>query len=338
MEKVRAAVLGATGIVGQVFMWMLSDHPWFDPVFIAATSGRRGKRYGDEVRWLLPFPMPEVIKNKRLEILNLSNLSKTDTPLVFSGLPSDVAKTVEPELRKEGFWVFSNASAMRYDSDVPIAIPEVNLESIHLIKKQGFPQKGFVITNANCSTTGLAVALAPLKKFGIEEVTVSTYQSISGAGYPGLPALDIGGNAIPYIQDEEKKMRIELQKILEIKAEIYPYCVRIPTLFGHLESVWVRFKKSVEPVDVVDAWKNFRLKSVDIPSMPDKIVDYSDADDFPQSRITFWGTPPGMTVYTGRLKKESGKIGFVLLVNNLVKGGAGGSIENAEAFLSLYKK
>ncbi len=336
MKKERVAVLGSTGIVGQAFVWLLSGHKLFEPFFLSASSSRSGKSYGDEVRWVFPFQMPETVINKKIETLDYSKLKELGIRIIFSALPFDVAKIVEPDLRKNGFWVFSNAGAMRNEVDVPILIPEANLESLDLIKKQRFPGKGFVITNANCSTTGIAVALAPLKKFGIIEVYLSTYQSVSGAGYPGLSALDISGNAIPFIKDEEEKIEYELKKILNFDADIYPYCVRVSTLFGYLETVWVKLEKSVKEDEMIEAWKTFGLKNVDLPSAPDAPIIYDHSDDFPQPKMSFFGTPSGMAVLVGRLRKKNDKIGFTLLVNNLIKGAAGGSIENAEAFLDRY--
>jgi aspartate-semialdehyde dehydrogenase len=337
VEKVRVGLLGCTGIVGQVFVWMLSDHDWFELSFISASPSRSGQLYGDEVRWMLPFQMPERIRCREIETLDYSRLRELGIRIVFSALPSEIAKTMEPRLRENGFWVFSNASAMRYDDDVPVLVPEVNLDSMDLIRKQGFPDGGFIITNANCTTTGLAVVLAPLRKFGIEEVYVSTYQSVSGAGYPGLPALDILGNTIPFIRDEETKLIVELRKILGLDAGIYPHCVRVPTFIGHLETVWVKLEKSVKEEEVVEAWKTFGPEGLEIPSLPQNPIIYRETDDFPQTKMSLLGAPPGMPVYTGRLRKENDKIGFVLLVNNLVKGAAGGSIQNAEAFLYRYR-
>lgn len=336
MNKIKTGILGCTGIVGQVFVWMLANHKWFDVSFISASSSREGKSYLDEVKWMIPYEIPEYIKNKKIESLDYSELKKRGIKIIFSALPAEIARIVEPELRENNFWVFSNASALRYEDAVPILIPEINLDSIDLIKKQGYPHNGFVITNANCSTTGIAVALAPLKKFDIEEVYISTYQSVSGAGFPGLSALDISNNAIPYIKGEENKMIVELKKILQVKAEIYPFCVRIPTLFGHLETVWLRFKKEVHEGEIIEAWKNFRLKNINIPSLPEQPIIYCEDEFFPQPKMSFFGNPPGMPVYTGRLKRLNDKVGFVLLANNLVKGAAGGSIENAEAFIQLY--
>lgn len=336
MKKTKVAVLGCTGIVGQVFLWLLDQHDWFDIGFISATSSRHDKRYGDEAKWMLPVPLPEKVGTLRIETLNTDVLRERGIQIIFSALPADVAKSVEKELVDEKFYVFSNASAYRYEEDVPVLIPEANGETLGLIEKQGFPAKGFVVTNANCSITGLAVALAPLRQFLIKKVFVSTYQSISGAGYPGLSAMDISGNVIPYIKNEEEKMARELKKILAIEPDVYPHCVRVPTLFGHLETVWLDFEQAVEPADVLNAWQNFTFSEEGFPMLPDRPVIYLEKPEAPQPRDSFLGTPPGMQVFTGGLKKAGRTLGFRLLVNNLVKGAAGGSIQNAGLFLKKY--
>jgi aspartate-semialdehyde dehydrogenase len=335
-KKINTAILGATGVVGQVFVQMLTRHRWFEPIVITGSDSRTGKYYCEEIQWILPDPLPVQAACLTLEPLEIDLLKERNVKIVFSALPADVAGIIEPELREEGFYVFSNAGALRYERDVPILIPEVNPETLAWIETQGYPSKGFVVTNANCSTTGLAVALAPLKKFGIKEVFVSTYQSISGAGYPGLSALDIMENTIPYIRQEEEKMVAELRKILQTEAAVYPHCVRVPVSFGHLETVWLTLEDEVGTHEILEAWQRFEFENTNTPSLPRHPVVYNDTPHFPQSRMSFWGSPAGMQVFTGRLKKENGKIGFTLLVNNLVKGAAGGSIANAELFVNKY--
>jgi aspartate-semialdehyde dehydrogenase len=332
-SKTKVAVLGATGLVGQVFIHLLTRHPFFELSAISSSDSRIGNRYGQEVNWILPFPLQEEAKSLQLESIDPGGWQERGIEIVFSALPTAVAKTIEPELRDTGFYVFSNASALRYEEEVPILIPEVNPRSLELVHSQGYPGKGFVVTNANCSTTGLAVALAPLRQFSIKEIYVSTYQSISGAGYPGLSALDISNNAVPHIAGEENKMIIELKKILKIDVGIFPHCVRIPVPFGHLETVWIDFDDSVEPKDIRHAWQRFTNPGDIGPAFPEQPVYYSDEPEFPQPVHSFWGSPAGMQVFTGQLRKVGNKIGFTLLVNNLVKGAAGGSIQNAELFL-----
>ncbi len=334
-RKFKVAVIGATGAVGQVFMWMLSDHPWFELSYVTASAARVGQKYAATVHWVMPFEMPEVLRDMEVREFNFEAMKKEGVQIVFSALPAAVAREAEPQMRANGFYVFSNAAAMRYDKDVPILIPETNSEQLELIRNQGYPQTGFCVTNANCVTTGLAMALAPLRKFGIKTITINSYQSVSGAGYPGLSSFDITDNCIPYIGGEEEKIEKEIKKILSIDPDVYAYTVRVPVMFGHLETVWLDFEKDVEIDDVISAWENFK-EANDLPSTPAQPVVYSSEPTFPQPKYAFWGTPKGMVVYTGRLKKKNGKIGFVLLVNNIVKGAAGGSIQNAEAFVTRF--
>ncbi len=335
MDKIKVAVIGATGAVGQVFMWMLADHPWFEVAYITASAARINQKYASTVHWLLPFEMPTAIEDQMISEFNTDAMKAAGVKIVFSALPASVAAEAEPLLRDLGFYVFSNASAMRYDKNVPILIPETNLETLALIEKQGYPNGGFVVTNANCVTTGLAMALAPLRKFGIKEISICSYQSVSGAGYPGLSAFDITDNCIPYIGSEEEKVEKEIKKILSIDPVVFAYCVRVPVMFGHLEAIWLTFEKDVDTDDILKAWSEFTEVS-SLPSTPAQPVVYNSSNTFPQPKYAFWGSPKGMEVYTGRLKKKENKIGFVLLVNNLVKGSAGGSIQNAEAFIQKY--
>lgn len=336
MERYKVAVIGASGIVGQAFLHLLSDHPSFEVAFISASEAKSGSKYHESVSWQLPFEMKDNIGSLRFNKMDMSEIVKSGARFIFSALPTETAKEIETGLREKGLYVFSNSSAMRYEKDVPILIPEANFDSLNLIEKQGFPSKGFIITNPNCCVSGLAVALAPLRDLDIQELYISTYQSISGAGYPGIPSLDIMNNAIPYIKDEELKINIEIQKILEIKPKIFATCVRIPTLFGHLETVWLKIGKKTTKDNLISKWNSFTIKKAGLHSSPPNPIHYEDTDTFPQPKMAFNGSPMGMTVYIGKLKLIDDKVGFTLVVNNIIKGAAGGSIENAEAFLSRY--
>jgi aspartate-semialdehyde dehydrogenase len=280
--------------------------------------------------------MPASIQDRVIDEFSIETMKDRGVQVVFSALPANVAAEAEPLLRDNGFFVFSNASAMRYYDDVPILIPETNIETLSLIEEQGYPEKGFVVTNANCVTAGLAMAIAPFKKYGIKEISVCSYQSVSGAGYPGLSSFDITDNCIPFIKGEEEKIEKEVKKILSIDPLVDVYSVRVPVMFGHLEAVWLTLDEDISLEQVKADWDNFKEAS-HLPSTPVNPVLYSAVDAFPQPKHAFWGEPQGMVVYTGRLKKRGNKIGFVLLVNNLVKGAAGGSIQNAEAFVERYK-
>jgi aspartate-semialdehyde dehydrogenase len=179
------------------------------------------------------------------------------------------------------------------------------------------------------------MALAPLKKFGIKEISLCSYQSVSGAGYPGLSSFDITDNCIPFIGQEEEKIEKEIKKILDFDPIVYAYCVRVPVMFGHLEAIWLTLEQDVDTDEILKAWSDFK-EVASLPSTPEQPVVYNANNTFPQPKYAFWGEPKGMEVYTGRLKKKDNRIGFVLLVNNLVKGSAGGSIQNAEAFIEKY--
>lgn len=328
-NRIPVAVLGGTGMVGQVFISMLADHPWFEPKVLGASNQRTGIPYGKAINWQIPLPFPESVRDIPLTACSTEELA--DTPVIFSALPREIAGELEPRLAAQGHAVFTNAGALRMRPDVPILIPDANPGSLSRIREQGYPEAGFVVTNPNCAVAGLACALAPLKDFAIREVHVSTCQSISGAGYPGLSAMDLTDNLIPHIPGEEKKVAMELDKILDIRCNTFVTCVRAPVRFGHLETVWVRLARNVSASDVRTAWD--RHRSPDLPSLPDRPVCYRKEPDQPQPRLSFNGMPPGMTVFAGRLRKKGDRIGFVLLVNNIVKGAAGGSIANAELFV-----
>jgi aspartate-semialdehyde dehydrogenase len=334
-KKIKVAVMGATGAVGQVFMWMLADHPWFELTYATASASRVGLKYASTVHWVMPFEMPKKIRDVEVKEFNMEAMQEEGVQIVFSALPAEVAGEAEPQLRDNGFYVFSNAASMRYDSNVPILIPETNIEQLDLVKTQGYPEKGFVVTNANCVTTGLAMALAPLRKYGIKNIMLHSYQSVSGAGYPGLSSFDITDNCIPFIRGEEEKIEKEIKKILTIDPEVYCFTVRVPVMFGHLEAVWLDFEQDVEVEDIIKDWADFK-NVPDLPSTAAQPVEYGADPTFPQPKYAFWGDPSGMVVYTGRLKKKNGKIGFILMVNNIVKGAAGGSIQNAEAFVKKF--
>src|SRR5512145_5184 len=212
-EKIKVGVLGATGAVGQKFVQLLENHPWFELTEVAASERSAGKTYGEAVRWLQSTPLPE--RNRRLPVRPCQ--PGLDCRVVFSGLDAAVAGEVEAEFAAAGYAVFSNARNHRLADDVPLTIPELNADHFALIetqkKKRGWP--GFIVTNSNCSTMFLAMALGPLHRaFGVEKVFVVTMQAVSGAGYPGVPSLDILGNVVPFIGGEEEKMEIETRKIL----------------------------------------------------------------------------------------------------------------------------
>ncbi len=332
-DKVPVAILGASGIVGQTFAWLLSDHPWFSIAMLAASGRRKGQYLGKDIGWHLPCDIPESLSNLAVVELSHEVLRRKGIKIVFCALPTDIAREYEPFLRESGYKVFSNASVLRQDEDVPLVIPEINAGALDGIIDQSDQDNGFVACNSNCAVSGLSLALAPLVQFGIKRVTVATYQSLSGAGYPGVASLDAAGNVIPNIRSEADKIGPELRKILGIELEVSATCMRVPVPFGHTEAVWVEFETNPSGQCIIDAWHSFGCSGESLPTLPKQPIKYSDNEFFPQPRNAFWGNPPGMPIQIGQLNIDKNCARFVLLVNNLVRGAAGGSIANAETYL-----
>jgi len=344
MQKVKCAVLGATGVVGQHFLKLLNGHPYFDLTAICASDARTGKKLA-EMKEHVKGGIPAEFGDMTFDPIDVEILVKKDVQVVFSALPADVAVNIEKEAAKKGLKVFSNASSYRMDDNVPILIPELNFPHIDLIKNQQKETKGFIITNANCTTTGLTMALLPVIPMGIQKMVVASYQAISGAGYPGLSAMDINGNVIPYINKEEPKLLAECKKICGTFAtekiqpvdwEIHAHCIRVPTIVGHLISVHIELEKDTDYNTVLENIKNYKTPQAvaGLPTTPDQPVIYVDQVDRPQPRYDVnIGTPEramGMAVAIGRLQVDKNIIRFITLSNNLVRGAAGGSVLNAE--------
>ncbi len=332
-SRIPCVVLGASGLVGQTFTWLLAGHPWFELTSVAGSGDRVGGRYGREIRWHLPVPLPSESASLRFESLDEVVATLPEASIVFSALPTDRAAELEPHLRDAGHRVFTNASALRMEESVPILIPEVNGECIDQVFGEGYPERGFVIANGNCAVSGLALVLAPLDKFGLKRVTVTTFQSLSGAGLPGPSALNMVGNIAPYIEGEEEKIGSELNKIMQTDVDTEVTCTRVPVEWGHLESVWVELKDEVDAGQIIDAWRGAEGSVSGLPGLPESAIVYDDDPVFPQPSQAFFGDPPGMAVLVGRLRVCRNRVGFVLLVNNLVRGAAGGSVANAELFV-----
>ena len=340
--KYKVAILGATGMVGQRFVQLLSNHPWFRISSLAASEKRVGKKYGEEMSPLFPFSVPERIADIELSLMKPKNI---DADIVFSALPSDVAKKIEPEFAKEGFVVASNASAYRLENDVPLVIPEVNPDHLDLIEvqKRNREWDGFIVTNPNCTTIMLTLTLKPLMKLGLKEVKVASMQAVSGAGYPGVPSLNIIDNVIPFIKGEEEKVQTETLKLLGkieenriryANIKISASCHRVPVIDGHTEAVWAEFKEKISIEDVINAFESF--KSLDLPTSPDKVIVVRKEADRPQPRLDR-NVGNGMSVVVGRIRKDDDKsIKYIVLGHNTIRGAAGASILNAE--LMVKKK
>jgi len=328
-------VLGATGMVGQKFVQLLENHPWFKVKSLAASEKRIGKKYGDEVDWIVSANVPEYARDVEMVPLDPKHV---DADIVFSALPADIAREVEPKFAEAGFAVSSNASAFRMEEDVPLVIPEVNAEHLRLIEVQKRKRRwdGFLVTNPNCTSTMFVLTLKPLMRFGLRSVRIASMQALSGAGYPGVPSLAITDNIIPFIKNEEEKCETEPLKVLGTFSGdriefanfgISASCHRVPVIDGHTEAVWVEFERDVSVEEVKEAFES--LKPLDLPSSPEKVIVIRNEADRPQPRLDR-DTGKGMSVVVGRIRKDAWGIKYIVLGHNTVRGAAGASILNAE--------
>jgi aspartate-semialdehyde dehydrogenase len=339
-RKYRVGILGATGTVGQRFVQLLENHPQFEITALAASDRSAGKPYAQACAWKLAGAMPAYVK----EIIVEAIVPPLDCDLVFSSLPTGVARETEEAFARAGFPVISNSSAYRMDEDVPLLIPEINSEHLGLIETQqrrrGFG-KGFIITNPNCAVVSFAPPLAALdRRFGVESVFVTTLQAISGAGYPGVSSFDITDNVLPYIAGEEPKVETEAQKILgkftgeaieKANFTVSAQCFRVDVLDGHTASVRVKLRKSSTLEDVFAAMKTF--PSLNLHSSPKSFIDVCDEPSRPQPRLDR-DNGEGMTITVGRVFPDNiFDYRFVALSHNTVRGAAGAAILNAELLI-----
>jgi aspartate-semialdehyde dehydrogenase len=334
----NVGILGATGAVGQTFVQLLDGHPFFRIAALGASERSAGKPYREAANWVAASDIPESVAT--MEVRSCEPEAFSDCDLVFSGLDAGAATELERAFAEAGVPVISNARSYRMEANVPLLIPEVNPDHTALIDRQKGP--GFIVTNPNCSTVGLVMALKPLyDAFGLEAVQVVTMQALSGAGYPGVASLDALGNVVPYIGGEEEKMATEPLKILGELAEggvrpaeiaISAQCNRVPVLDGHMECVSVRLGQAVSPHDAIAAlraWKS-PLTGMDLPTAPELPLRVHDDERFPQPRrhATADG---GMQVGVGRVRAcPVLGLKFVVLSHNTIRGAAGGAILNAE--------
>lgn len=347
MTKRKAAILGSSGMIGQRFAHMLHGHPYFEVVAYCASDRSDGKSLAD-VWKLADVELASGLGERRITGTDAGELAKEGVEVVFSGLPSDVAGEVEDECADAGMAVFSNAASHRTDPDTPIMIPEINHDHLAAVEAQRKRRKkgGYVITNANCSVTGLALGLKPLvDSFGFTDVHVATYQALSGAGYPGVPSMDILGNILPHIVKEEEKMNSEGRKILggyvdgrfvDSPVRILASCTRVNVRDGHLEAVFVRAKDMPTHDETLAAFDGFssRPQELGLPSAPVKPIIVRPEPNRPQPLLdSLAGSPEGakgMAVTVGRIRVMDDSLRFFLLVHNTIRGGAGGSVLNAE--------
>ena len=338
--KIEAGVLGATGTVGQEFITQLADHPWFTVTWIGASERSAGKAYRDATPWRLPAARPDRIAEMTVDRVMTPGRAPR---LLFSGLDASVAGEVEAEFARAGHVVVSNARNHRMDPVVPLVIPEVNADHLALLTEQRAARgwSGCIVTNPNCSTIVLALALAPLRPFGLQQVIVSTLQALSGAGYPGVPSLDVVGNVIPVVRGEESKMETETRKILGratgTGVEPHPVTVsagttRVPVINGHTELVTVSLDADPTVEEMIAAIRGFRGRpqELELPGAPPRPVLYLDEEDRPQPRLDA-DRDRGMAVCVGRLRPcPVLDYKFVAMGHNTIRGAAGAAVLNAE--------
>src|SRR5881392_1537421 len=342
MSKIRVGILGATGTVGQRFLAMLDRHPQFVVTALAASDRSQGRPYGAACSWHLAGDMPSAVQSLVVQ----PTRPPLDCDVVFSSLPADVAGEIETAFARAGFPVLSNSSSHRMDDAVPLLIPEVNPDHLALLDACRGAGRGFIVTNPNCSTVMIALALAPLAaRFGIEAVAVTTLQAISGAGYPGVASLDITDNVVPFIAHEEEKIERETRKILGRldggRVEPAPFvvsaqCHRVNVVDGHMAAVRVRLTRAAEPADLREAFGSFTAlpQELHLPSAPARPIVVRDEPDRPQPRLDR-DAGGGMSISVGRIARD-GVLGhrFVALSHNTIRGAAGAAILNAELLLA----
>jgi aspartate-semialdehyde dehydrogenase len=341
--KRKVAILGATGAVGQRFIQLLQGHPWFQIEVLAASERSAGKRYGQACNWVMESDLPKEVAEMTVSDATVDAVEKAGTvDLVFSSLPGDLAGPIESEFAVL-FPVFSKASAHRMERDVPLLIPEANPEHVALIpvQKRLRGWKGFISTDPNCSTIQLALSLKPLMKFGLKQVVVSTMQALSGAGYPGVPALDIIDNVVPYIAKEEEKMESEPLKILgtfdgnvvqNANFQLSATCNRVHVKDGHLESVFVKLDSDPSVKEVEEAFASFRgePQELKLPSAPEHPIVVRKEPNRPQPRFDR-DEGKGMSIVVGRVRKDPiMTMKYMCLGHNTIRGAAGAGILSAE--------
>ncbi len=351
----KIGILGATGMVGQRFIQLLENHPWFQVTWLAASDRSSGKRYENAVRWKLDTPIPASVAK-----LPVSPATPEQNPggvpeIIFAALDTDIARELEPKFAAAGCAVISNSSAFRMQADVPLVIPEVNADHLALIPQQNWigtnksaEKRGYIVTNPNCSAIGLVMALKPLaERFGLRSVFVSTMQAISGAGYPGVPSLDILGNVVPFIKNEEEKLEAETRRLLGklensqvtlLDAKVSAHCNRVAVEDGHTESVSIELASKPSREEILAAWEEFQpLKGQNLPTAPEQPVEFNPAEDRPQPRLDRM-RGRGMAATVGRLRPCSLlDWKFTVLSHNTIRGAAGAALLNSELLASQGK-
>jgi aspartate-semialdehyde dehydrogenase len=344
-SQIPVAVLGATGSVGQRFISLLDKHPWFKVVALSASDRSVGQKFSDVCRWVLNEPMPDYARDM---IVVAAATDAVQARIVFSALHTEIAKDLEPQFAQAGSAVCSNASSYRRGEDVPLLLPEVNADHIHLVKQQRINHgwSGCILTNPNCTSTGLTVALKAMDDaFGVKKVFAVSLQALSGAGYPGIPSLDIIDNVIPNIGGEEEKVEWEprkmLGKLIDSKVQLADigfsaHTNRVAVIDGHTVCASVEFAQPVSPEDAIQVMKSYRAPASarDLPSSPLPVISVREEADRPQPRLDRL-TGKGMTTVVGRVRRDPLlDLKFVVLSHNTIRGAAGGSIYNAELLVN----
>jgi aspartate-semialdehyde dehydrogenase len=339
-RKIPVGILGATGMVGQRFIQLLDNHPWFEATWLAASERSSGQAYAEAVRWKLNTRIPDRIAEMRV----MDAVPDGAPKVIFAALDAAIAKELEPKFAEAGHAVITNSSAFRMHDDVPLVIPEVNSDHLKLIDRQATRKRngGFIATNPNCSAIGLVMALAPLhRRFGVDAVFVATMQAVSGAGYPGVASLDILGNVVPFIAKEEEKLEAESKKLLgslqngsvqHADFKISAQCNRVAVEDGHMESVSIKLKQRANSEEILQAWSSFscRPQQIPLPTAPEQPVIYDPAIDRPQPRLDI-NRGRGMSAVVGRLRAcNLLDWKFTVLSHNTIRGAAGAALLNAE--------
>jgi aspartate-semialdehyde dehydrogenase len=346
-SQIPVAVLGATGSVGQRFVSLLEDHPWFKVVALAASDRSAGQKYSKATRWVLDAPMPEYAKDM---VIVPANTESVQAQIVFSALHTEIANELEPQFAKAGSAVCSNASSYRRGEDVPLLLPEINADHIHLVKAQRKNKgwSGCIVTNPNCTSTGLAIVLKALDEaFGVKKVFATSLQALSGAGYPGVPSLDIMDNVIPNVANggEEEKVEWEPRKMLgkfnddRIELADIRFSAqtnRVAVIDGHIVCASIGLARQTDPETASAILRDFAApeSARDLPSSPRPVISVREEADRPQPRLDRLAGK-GMTTVVGRLRRDPIlDLKFVVLSHNTIRGAAGASIYNAELLVN----
>ena len=348
MDKLRVAILGATGVVGQRLVSLLHRHPWFEIGGLYSSERHHGRRYGDVVEWILEEEIPESMADSRVYRVDPEALSPREYSLVFSALPSEIAQAMEPELARKGLIVVSNSSPYRLDSDIPLLVPEVNPDHVSLAslqEKRGW--RGRIYKVPNCTTIILSMTLKPLlDEFGLSRVVVSSMQAVSGAGLRGVPSLRILDNLVPFIEGEEEKVETEPLKILgaiegnrvrDPGFRVTASTHRVPVLEGHTLAIFVETRKEADPIEVARVMEDFKPSYLgkSLPSAPSRPLKVRREEDRPQPRLDRM-EGKGMTVVVGRIRKDKalGGVKYVAMGSNTIRGAAGNAVLIAELLVS----